>query len=161
MQGHWITEHFTGANTKRQQDSDRKSFNNTFFFFCHRHREDLRLGDANYNTLNLTIKGYFLRLNIRQKCPSIVWLSVLRAQEEFQHLGSVDSSCLLSWMHRDAVARGVCHDITTECRPCARCCSLMSDCRHQVSVSPIPILSRGAHYVFVSIATTTSSTMLP
>lgn len=38
---------------------------------------------CNYNILNLTIKGYFLRMNERRKCPLIVWLSLFFSRRDF------------------------------------------------------------------------------
>lgn len=87
--------HRTFHCSLRTEDSRyRKSFTDTFLSLTQRRPQTWRRKII--NILNLTIKGYFLRLNIRQKCPLIVWLSVLSAREEFQHLGSVDSSRLLS-----------------------------------------------------------------
>lgn len=37
----------------------------------------------NGNILNLTIKGYFLRLNMRRKFPLIVWLSLFLSRRDF------------------------------------------------------------------------------
>lgn len=50
----------------------------------------------NSNILNLTIKGYFLRMNERRKCPLIVWLSLFFSRRDFS---TMDSSGLYSSLY--------------------------------------------------------------
>ena len=67
------------------------------------------LHDKNINILNLTIKGYFLRLYLTRKCPLIVWLSLFCSRKHFQHQGhgqrlSGYLSLIAAWDELDCVS---------------------------------------------------------